>query len=539
MIAGAAIILSGTLFGSVACAQLVGLTDEIIVLSRGVSRKETDRKTNALGRVPGSAALPFHYDPGGRDNHLEDELDPARSRVRLGGGNPSALSALSSPRHRSVVRSPRMAMRLPQTSERRIAPLYGLLDLPSGEVEGPPNGLTLDEAIARLLRRNPDLSAKRFEIPEARADILTASQRSNPFYFVSASNFPYQPYSTDRPGGNQYSASIVQPFDINRKRDARMQAAASAVRVLEAQYQNAVRLAIDDLYVAFTDVIVERDTLRYAEVSLAGARTMLDAARKQAHAGEISESDELNLAIQYETASLGLDQERSELFQAKHRLAALLMIPREQAAQLELRGLVKAPEAPLPDRDDLVRMALDNRPDVMAFRLGIHRAQADVQVARKEWVEDLFVVYSPYQFQNNAHIGGQNATSFSVGLMSSIPLYDRNQGEVRRAELNVAQTRSALDAREREAIAEVERSVQEYYASREAVRRIEKFVLPASEKVRAIAYREHEAGRTSTVDYLFALRDRNEIVRQYRDALIRHRRSMLQLNTAVGRRLLP
>ena len=31
----------------------------------------------------------------------------------------------------------------------------------------------------------------------------------------------------------------------------------------------------------------------------------------------------------------------------------------------------------------------------------------------------------------------------------------------------------------------------------------------------------------------------NEVVRQYRDALVRHRRSMLDLNTAVGARVLP
>jgi hypothetical protein len=30
-----------------------------------------------------------------------------------------------------------------------------------------------------------------------------------------------------------------------------------------------------------------------------------------------------------------------------------------------------------------------------------------------------------------------------------------------------------------------------------------------------------------------------EVVRQYRDTLIRHRRSMLRLNTAVGQRILP
>src|SRR5262245_31154695 len=51
---------------------------------------------------------------------------------------------------------------------------YGSLALPPGaEDEGPPGGLTLDQAIDRLIRSNMDLNSKSFEIPQAEADILT------------------------------------------------------------------------------------------------------------------------------------------------------------------------------------------------------------------------------------------------------------------------------------------------------------------------------------------------------------------------------
>lgn len=41
------------------------------------------------------------------------------------------------------------------------------------------------------------------------------------------------------------------------------------------------------------------------------------------------------------------------------------------------------------------------------------------------------------------------------------------------------------------------------------------------------------------VDFLNAQGEYNDLVRQYRDTLVRHRRSMLDLNTALGYRLLP
>ena len=53
--------------------------------------------------------------------------------------------------------------------------LYGTLELPGHDKEGPPDGLTLDQAIELLVHQNLDLRAKQLEIPQARADILTAS----------------------------------------------------------------------------------------------------------------------------------------------------------------------------------------------------------------------------------------------------------------------------------------------------------------------------------------------------------------------------
>lgn len=522
-----------------AFGQLVGLADDIIVISKGMSNRGAAGKTTALGPMPGDGAFRDH--PGGQGNLLDETRGPPRFRPQPGHDHRSVLTAMARAPARATRAAPRVAP--PQSPATiigpTISPQYGLLELPSGELEGPPQGMTLDQAIERLLRDNPDLRAKRYELPQARADVLTASQRANPLYFLSANNLPYRPYSPGRFGAVQYAPTVVQPFDVNDKRRARIEAASQAVRVLEAQYQNAVRLAIDELYVAYTDVIVARETLRYAEVNLASAHTLFEASRSDVQRQAISASDRMHLAIQDETAHLEVDQARNQLLSAKHRLAAILAIPREAAGQIEVRGRIRPPSIRLPGREELVGMALTGRPDIQAYRLGVGRAQADVHVARKEAIDDVFVVYSPFVVQNNVPIGKQNVTSFSLGVMGSIPIFDRNQGEIRRAEVNVSQTRAALTSIERDAVAEVERALLEFEGSSKAVERMERIILPASERARVAAFRDHEAGRTGTVEYLFALRERNEVVRLYRDALVRRRRSMLRLNTVVGRRLLP
>ena len=58
-------------------------------------------------------------------------------------------------------------------------------------------------------------------------------------------------------------------------------------------------------------------------------------------------------------------------------------------------------------------------------------------------------------------------------------------------------------------------------------------------RVRDDAMQLFSRGGSRIVDYLNAQREYNDVVREYRDLLVRHRRSMLALNTALGLRILP
>src|SRR5262249_43015318 len=151
------------------------------------------------------------------------------------------------------------------------------LEVPdSAEPEGPPDGLTLDAAIDRLLRSNLALQALRWQLPQYRADVLSARLRANPILFADGQLVPYRGYNKDRPAGPaQYDATVSHPIAYSCKRRARAAAAERVVSVQEAQYQDAVRVQIDNLYTAFVDVLAARETLRYARASVTGLRRVL------------------------------------------------------------------------------------------------------------------------------------------------------------------------------------------------------------------------------------------------------------------------
>ncbi len=111
----------------------------------------------------------------------------------------------------------------PQDLQPAGLPIYGTLAVPRlAEDEGPADGLTLDGAIERYVRENLDLRARFMEIPQAEADILTASLRSNPVFYADSQLVPYGQYSNARPGGQtQYDVNISYPLDLTHKRRAR------------------------------------------------------------------------------------------------------------------------------------------------------------------------------------------------------------------------------------------------------------------------------------------------------------------------------
>lgn len=512
------------------------LSDDIIILSKGKRSQEKARTETPLGNIPGTGYNPFRFQPAAEASILEQ-------RPRFFGPSPPAqrrrldvLSAITAP---SAPRSP--LARPPQAPVPPVmaAPIVDVIEVPRSDFEGPANGLTLDQAVDRLVRENHDLRSKFYEIPQADADVLSAGLRANPIVFASADSVPYGSYSPNRPGSNDYTVVVVQPIDANGKLRQRTIAARKAKSVLEAQYQDAVRQEIGTLYSAFVGVLAEREAVRAAEIAVRGLSSLLEKTEELFKRGVQPHSEVDRIAIQHETAMLQRDEAIKALRQANQVLGYLLNLPGEEADRLEVRGRVREDDVAPPTLDELLQIARESRPDLSAFHLGIHLAEANVAVERSARFEDVFLLYTPYTFTNNAPINQNSTSSWSLGGMMSIPLFNRNQGNIARAKLNVDQSRLELSRLERQVAAEVRRAWLEYDSTRAAVDRIERAILPKAVHLHDDKLRLFTQGDEDAVSYLGARREFNDVVRQYRDSLIRHRRSTLRLNTVVGRRVLP
>src|SRR5262249_49177575 len=133
----------------------------------------------------------------------------------------------------------------------------------------------------------------------------------------------------------------------------------------------------------------------------------------------------------------------------------------------------------------------------------------------------------------------ESVPAWALGITVPLPVYNRNQGNIERARINVYQSQVQLARTERLVITEVQQAVSEYRVSGQLVESIRDQILPSLEK--AIAAREElfREGDVNVYAYLDQRRKYNDTAKAYLDSLVRHRKSMHMLNVAVGRLVLP
>jgi len=482
-----------------------------------------------VGQPLGAAAFPDYSTPS---------IAPFSGKAGVGGSH-VPVSALASPR--GPVFLTRGAQQMISSIQPLQGPQPGDLELPADFVDyGTPGNMNLDTAIKQLIDKNLDLESARLEVPMAEADILTANLRDNPIFYADTQLVPYGHFSFLRPGGPpQSDVNINYPLDVTFKRQARTRSAREAKSVTEAQLQDFVRNQIDNLYTVYEGVVSAGLTLNFSEKYLTGINKVLTITENNYKAGQIQESDLMAIKASVYKAELQVKESKKAKIAANRALALMLNMPLDDVEKIDVFDPVGKFQTLPMSREELVKKAVRSRPDLVAIKFGLRRANADLRLARANAYPDVYVLYQPYTFQNNTYLGVPSAYSWTLGVTATIPLYNRNQGNVTRAKINITQTEVQVASAERVVVNDVLNAALELEQSLVAVMQFKNEIIPVSRKVRDAAYRRFMGGHTSALEYLAAQQDFNDVVRSYRDALVRHRAAILDLNTAVGERVLP
>jgi cobalt-zinc-cadmium efflux system outer membrane protein len=500
-------------------------------MQSGIGSAMPGTNQSLLGPSPGAGGALPGIQPG-RDEMLLGRLGPSVPRVPTSVTMPGGVYQ-GPPTGRGIAAPQPLPAPRPQ--------FYGRFEMPSGpQDDGPRHGLTIEQVMDQYVHENLDLRVQYLEIPQARADVLTASLRANPIFYADSQLIPYGSFSTRRPSGpTQYDVNISHPIDFSHKRQARTIYAEVVLRSMENQYQDAVRLGLNNVYMAYVDVLAARQTVRYTRVTVEGLDKVLSATEAMLRRSTMTSANVDQARSERDIAAISLLDAEENLRQKNRILAELLNIPPDQAAELPIRGTIEDAGPPPPAEHELIQIALSCRPDVAAYRLGVEVAQAGLKLALANRFADAYLLYQPFTYQNNSPYGKDGLPSWAIGVTIPLPVYNRNQGNIERARINVYQSQVQVAGIERKVIGQIQQAVNEYRASALIVKQIRAQVDPALKRAVKARARLFEEGEETVFAFFDAQRRYNDHVKAYLDSAVRHRKAMLQLNTAVGYRILP
>ena len=180
--------------------------------------------------------------------------------------------------------------------------------------------------------------------------------------------------------------------------------------------------------------------------------------------------------------------------------------------------------------DDLRERAFRSRPDYLALQRDVARSQAELRLQLAQGKVD-YTVGTEYRRQQ-----GLAGTGNSLGIFfsSSVPVFNRNQGEIERARQEQSQAEARIRAIQATIENDVETAYLQYRTARESLRRVEETMLAKATDVRQITDRAYRRGGATFLDFLDAQRAYNDTVQLRNTALAEFARSLYTIDAATG-----
>ena len=393
--------------------------------------------------------------------------------------------------------------------------------------------LSIDEAVNEAIGHNPALTAQRATLAVADAALVTASLRPNPVLTgdIDSLDLVGTGFSEQNNAGPPQAAVRVDvPLERGRKRALRSAVARYGREFAGAQVADASRRLKLDVTLACVDVLEAKARLALGRDNLQTLERLVDLNERRVATGAIAPLEVTRSRVamlQYRasvrTAALALTQARLKL------LPLLGVRAGDAPVDIDDRlGLAVQPAAP--NLDVLQEAARAARPDLRAGRTDQARTQADLRLQVAQAAVDYTV---GAEFRRQQGIAGRgNMLGFFVSV--PLPFFNRNQGEIARAEAERRRSVLALTAVESDVSSEVASAFEEFRSSQQLVAEIERDLLQPANDARAGTTYTYQAGATSLLDVLDAQRAFNDTMDNYYAAQAAYRRAHAKLTLVAG-----
>lgn len=389
-----------------------------------------------------------------------------------------------------------------------------------------PTEYTLQKALQKAKANNPYLKTEIFGIGIARAEVISARLRPNPILnnqtlqLMQPAQFPAK---TEWHGAQNRQVwwQFTKPFQVFGQRKHKVETAEKNVFFAEKNYAEAERNVFSEVALKWLEVWTARKQLDVIKIAKSNLDSLLITNQIRFKNQVITQTDLLRTELLSKQYALQYKTALQEVRNRQNELKFLLGVTEEVSIDTADNALFYVPA----NMDSLLNHSLQGRSDIKAVQALVDVSESNIKLQKSFAFPqpEIGFIWNP---QNTIPYFGIYATV-------ELPLFNRNQGEIKKSYLMKEQAEAQLFALRSRTQTEVSIAFENYQLQKQ---NFESFsaLLPQAQTILDNVKYAYIKGGTTIIDFLEAQRGWLETRQQYYDAVQTYRQSYIQLLYATG-----
>ena len=290
------------------------------------------------------------------------------------------------------------------------------------------SAITLDEAVTRSLKSNPELIAFGYQIEAHKGEILQSGLKPNPELRVSVENVLGTGLYKGVDGA-ETTLSIGWLLERG-KRESRVEAAQSGLSVLEIMAEAKRLDTASETARVFLEILANQERLNKIEEVVLFSEKTVDVLKERVQAGGTSKAELARAEAELSRKRLDKEDLKHDLVSVNRRLAAQWGDTEPDFVNAHGNALVLPA---LVSFDHLLSL-IDSNPDIERYTFEQHLHEAELRLAEARAKPSWSVTAGVRRFELT------NDQAFVAGMSIPLTTRNRNQGGIAKAQANLMRT---------------------------------------------------------------------------------------------------
>ena len=386
--------------------------------------------------------------------------------------------------------------------------------------------LRLRDLIEEALKKNPELYAFQEKWKAAKARVWQAMSWDDTSIGADFEGIPRGRIDADRNQDIEWMISQKVPFP--GKRFLRGRVAAKEAKIAEADFQAKEKEIISRVKKAYFEFALRGNEYQNHWETKQVLERLAQSAETRYATGSLSYSEVLKIHTELSLITNDIAKHHQQRETALARLNMLLGRP----ATEPLRIVSELAERNFSyTKEDLMKLALENRPELKAMQFGFEAAKRDATGAWLDLVPDGEVRIEARQFSGEGKIREYDQFfGFEVPVFSLL----QRAGKIKEKRAEKRAARGAWENMKNMVLLEVQEALAEFESEDRTVRMYEASVLPQAQSTVDAALAEYESGKGNFLQAMQVQKALGEFRHEYFHSLAMREQNFAELERVVG-----